>query len=362
MISSLPIDKWPETDQFAWMEVCRPNIRLQRGGSAAHLKPVTLVDLARRFGCFLTFLEREGRLEIDRSATHQITPEMVNPYIEELRTHVSSVTLHGMIYKLRRTAELLNPKLNYYWLKEIEQDLNANKRPKSKAGRLVFSDKIVAAGIDIIKEAEALKNRTPLFRARYARDGLIIALLAVCPIRLKNFASLAIDKTFVRQGDQWWIILPDTETKAQRPDHRAVPKELTFWIDQYLDKYKLIFPFSGNALWPSQYGGAMSKSGIHRLVAQTTKKALGIAIGPHMFRHCAPYTIANFDGSKIYIASALLQHSDPRTTEKYYNLAHSVESSKIFAKIISNLKSSSTDEESGPVATYELIPNRIPTP
>jgi integrase len=287
---------------------------------------------------------------------------MVNAYIEELRTGVSSVTLHGMIYKLRRTAELLNPNLNYPWLKEIELDLNANKRPKSKAGRLVFSDRIVAAGISIIQEAKALNNRTSLFRSRSVRDGLIITLLAVCPIRLKNFASLAIDKTFVRQGNQWWIMLPDTETKSQRPDHRAVPKELTFWIDQYLDNYRPIFPFSGNALWPSQYGGAMSNSGIQRLVTQTTKKTLGIAMGPHMFRHCAPYTIANFDGSKIHLASALLQHSDPRTTEKYYNLAHSVESSKIFAKIISNLKSSSTDEESGPVATYEPIPNRIPSP
>jgi integrase len=362
MISSLPIDKWPEKDQLAWLEACRPNIRLQRGGSAAHLKPVTQVDLARRFGCFLKFLEGRNMLLPDHSATHQITPEIVNLYIEELRAHVSSVTLHGMIYKLRRTAELLKPGLDLLWLKEIELDLHDRKRPKTKADRLVFSDRIVSAGLSIIKEADAQKTGTSLQRARCARDGLLITLLAVCPIRLRNLANLKIGVTFVQHGDQWWIVLPGSETKSGRPDHRAVPKELTFWINQYLDKYRPIFPFSGNALWPSQYGGAMSNSGIHLLVTQTTKRTLGIAIGPHMFRHCVPYTIANLDGSRIGLASALLQHTDSRTTEKHYNLAHCVESSRSFAGIISNLKSSSSDEESGPIATYEPIPNRIHSP
>jgi integrase len=361
MAHSVPVTEWPNPDRQAWEKACQPNVRLQRGGRAAHLKLVTRVDLARRFGSYLDFLKRQGKLERDQSATQLITPDLVNAYIEELRTCVGSVTLHGMIYKLHRTAELLDPSLELSWLKEIELDLHDRMRPKSKADRLVFSGRIVSAGLNKIREADAQKTGTSLQRARCARDGLLIALLAVCPIRLKNLANLKIGVTFVQQGDQWWIVLPDRETKSGRPDHRMVPKELTFWIDLYLNKYRPAFPSSDDALWPSQYGSAMSNSGIYRLVTQTTKRTIGIAIGPHMFRHCVPYTIANLDGSRIGLASALLQHTDSRTTEKHYNLAHNVESSKLFTKIISNLKSSSTDEESGPVATYEPIPNRIPT-
>jgi hypothetical protein len=37
----------------AWAEACRPGDRLTRGGAAAHLKPVTRLDLVRRYGQFL---------------------------------------------------------------------------------------------------------------------------------------------------------------------------------------------------------------------------------------------------------------------------------------------------------------------
>jgi hypothetical protein len=44
-------------------------------------------------------------------------------------------------------------------------------------------------------------------RARGVRNGLMIALLAVCPIRLKNFAALALGTTFNDVDGRWWIAL-----------------------------------------------------------------------------------------------------------------------------------------------------------
>ena len=38
----------------------------------------------------------------------------------------------------------------------------------------------------------------------------MIALLAVCPIRLKNFAALEIGRTFREVEGSWWIVLPAT--------------------------------------------------------------------------------------------------------------------------------------------------------
>ena len=45
------------------------------------------------------------------------------------------------------------------------------------------------------------------------RDGLLIALLAYCPIRLKNFAALEIGRSFVNAYGKWWIVLTAAETK-----------------------------------------------------------------------------------------------------------------------------------------------------
>ena len=59
-VRSLPIEQWPSADRDAWAAACRPNQRLIRGGAGAHMKPITLADLARRYGYFLDFLDRTG--------------------------------------------------------------------------------------------------------------------------------------------------------------------------------------------------------------------------------------------------------------------------------------------------------------
>jgi len=59
-VRSLPIEQWPSADRDAWTVACRPSQRLIRGGAGAHMKPVTLSDLARRYGYFLDSLDRSG--------------------------------------------------------------------------------------------------------------------------------------------------------------------------------------------------------------------------------------------------------------------------------------------------------------
>lgn len=340
MARSLKIEEWPKPDREAWTDACRPSVRLRRGGRAAHLKEVTRNDLASRFGGFLDFLQRAGRLQRDQTALALIKPMIIREYIDELRARVSSVTLCRSIYKIRRMAEILDPELDLSWLREIELDLNDQMRPAPKGHRLINSNRILEAGIALIQRAGTEPNHTDLQRSRMARDGLLIAFLAVCPIRLKNLAALTIGQTIVRQGGEWWLHLSAADTKSGRLDHRVVPDVLAPWIDLYMEKYKPAFPNSETAMWPSQYGGAMSYVGVQRLVADTTTRELGKTLRPHMFRHCVPYTIANIDGAQINLASSLLQHTDPRITEKHYNLARSVESTRAFEEIVSGLMSS----------------------
>jgi hypothetical protein len=65
---SLRIDEWPASDRLAWGEACRPAQRLKRGGAASHLAPVSLADIARRFGLYLDFLQRNGLLDPGKGA------------------------------------------------------------------------------------------------------------------------------------------------------------------------------------------------------------------------------------------------------------------------------------------------------
>jgi hypothetical protein len=122
-VRSLPINQWSAADRDAWGSVCRPSHRLARGGAGAHMKPITLDDLARRYGYFLDFLERSGLLDRNAAVASQVTPENVAGYVGELQERVSSVTAYGSIYKMRRASQLLDLQHDFLWLTEIEKDL-----------------------------------------------------------------------------------------------------------------------------------------------------------------------------------------------------------------------------------------------
>src|SRR5438093_1506595 len=110
---SLPIHEWPDADRRAWEDACRPGTRLKAGGAACYLVEVSRDDFARRYGAFLGFLQRSGRLRRNLDAAAQVTLSNVEAYIAELTVRVRSVTVWNCIYKLRRTAELLAPTADF---------------------------------------------------------------------------------------------------------------------------------------------------------------------------------------------------------------------------------------------------------
>src|ERR1700674_3621048 len=94
-VRSLPIELWPEADRKAWISACQPSQRLKRGGAGSHMKPITLNDLARRYGYFLDCMDRRGLLDLNNAAGALVTPEKVDAYLQELTARVGSVTLPG---------------------------------------------------------------------------------------------------------------------------------------------------------------------------------------------------------------------------------------------------------------------------
>jgi integrase len=333
---SLPVDDWPEADRQAWEHACRPGSRLKPGGGAASLAQVSRNDFATAYGAFLAFLQGTGRLDRDQSAAARVTKPNVEAYVTDLTTRVSSVTVHIYVYHMRRAAELLAPTADFSWLAEIEKDLTLVMQPRSKYDRLVFSRLLVDAGLTLVAEAQEFA-RNDLACARGVRNGLMIALLAFCPIRLRNFAALEIGHTFKQIDESWWITLRHLSTKSRRPDERRVPELLNPSIDVYLSQSRpiLLQSNSTNALWiSSNTGGPMTKNNLSTLISRVTLETIGVAVSPHLFRTAAASTAAAYGSNTPHLASALLNHTDPRVTEEHYNRASSMSASKIYAEII----------------------------
>jgi integrase len=332
-IRSLPEERWPASERAAWEEARRPSLRLRRGGSASHLRLVVQRDLGKRNGLFLESVARSGRLDMNAPAGAHVTPENVEVYVAELKSRVASVTVYGSIQKLRRFTQLIAPEHDLGWLIELERQLWSERRPRPKWDRVVTTDVLVDAGRTLMAEAEITK-RPKLSQARMFRNGLMIALLAYCPIRLKNFAALEIGRSFVNDDGTWWIVLTAAETKEKREDERPVPDDLTDSIERYLQVYRPILgegKVKTNALWLAIGGEPMSYASIAELIPESTRMTIGIPVSPHFFRTAAVTTLAIRAGDKPHAGGALLHHRPGPVTQEHYNRASCITAGKSLA-------------------------------
>jgi integrase len=80
----------------------------------------------------------------------------------------------------------------------------------------------------------------------------------------------------------------------------------------------------------------MTRKNLGTLISRLTLQTLGVDVSPHLFRTAAASTAAAYGGNTRHLASALLNHTDPRVTEEHYNRATSVSASKIYAEIINS--------------------------
>src|SRR5262249_39693134 len=212
-----------------------------------------------------------------------------------------------------------------------------------KTDRLVFADRLLEAGLTLIQEAESFTS-TPMRRARGVRNGLMIALLALHPLRIKNFATLRIGQSIQKICGHWWLIIEVKETKTRRRDERRIPEFMTEIIDRYVEKYRPILLRKNtqeSAFWISSTTGTqLTIKNMGTLISKITKQALGVDVSPHLFRMAAATTAAVYGTSTPHLASGVLAHRDARITEEHYNRAQSLRASTILSEIIDVCKSS----------------------
>jgi site-specific recombinase XerD len=334
----MPVSEWPRAHREAWEEARRPAIRLKPGGVASHLAPVSLNDFGNRYGAFLGSLRRRGALNFNSLPADQVTELNVETYIAELKGRgLRSSTIWNAVYKLRRAAEIINPQANFGWLREIENDLALLIEPRSKIDRLVLAERLVEAGLELVANSQNAA-RNEFERAKGIRNGLMIALLAACPVRIKNFAELEIGETFKQVDGSWWICLPAASTKSRRPDERRIPSYLDKAVELYLTEARprLIGSKVGtNWLWiSSRTGGRFTTKNLGTLISKLTLLTIGVDVSPHLFRAAAATTAALHGTHTPHLASAVLGHTDPRVTYQHYTRASSANAELVYTALV----------------------------
>jgi integrase len=199
-------------------------------------------------------------------------------------------------------------------------------------------------GLELIARAE--RERTDCAHAVVHRDGLLVALLAARPLRLRNLAGLALDRTLVFRGTHWWIEFPAPDTKTKEPIEVPWPEPLAAPLEAYLARDRRVLAqlrggsmhSVGGALWISRHGLPLSRETIYGCIRGRTLEGLGRAINPHLFRDCVATSIAIDDPRHIHIASRLLGHRKISTAEQYYNQARGIEASRLLQDVVLSLR------------------------
>jgi integrase len=371
-LTSLPLADWPKLDRSRWTEACRAGTLLRPGGAAGHLDNVTQADLERRYGYYLEFLRRTGRLDPGSGAAELICPENYRAFLLHVMSHWNSVTMAGTSFKLLRMAQILVPGGYFKWLREAAKALKASSSRERSV--LPGADELMEAGLTLVEEARIADHVSAWRRAIRFRTGLMIAFTAAHPIRAKNLRQLALGKNIAFDGGQWWLALDATETKERRPDVRAIHHDLVSHLEEYLTVYRPILLGRGKhaaigktnertqpqpdelptpkleelegPLWISEQGVRMSASGIATTLGKATHEIFGVAINPHAFRTAAATTSAWHAPSTPNLASGVLNHSDPRVTQQHYIRAQNFKAMAQWGDLVRTIKA--TDRHDAP--------------
>jgi integrase len=233
---------------------------------------------------------------------------------------------------------------DFRWLAAVRRGLERLARRegpvRSKHGRVLASGKLIQAGVTLLKRAHLDQDRSFALRAKDFRDGLIIALLAARPLRIKNFATLRLGRHIRTPSSGYFIDIPGEETKSGRPFETFVPEDLCPWFSIYLKEYRprLLSGRQSDYLWVHTTGHAYQPVALSQRISKLTERMLGVAISPHLFRDCAATTIATDDPEHVLTIAPFLGHSNLRTAEDHYIHAQGLEANRRMQGCIKNLR------------------------
>jgi integrase len=320
---------WPKHDLTLWHAAYRSGPDpFADCGAAAHHSPRTKLQLEYAYGKFLCFVSDCHPELLKRAPGERINRKIIEEYIRWQPATCGGVTLSVYLYHLWLALRCICPSENWSWLLAISNRIRAKAKRKPEKHHLVTSETLYALGIKlmdrIVISTDAGKSIS-VTDAMHYRNGLLIALLALVPLRRRTLAALRIGKHLVQFRDLWALEIPAEDTKTKRPLEFELSAELSARISLYLNQFRPRIPRAGthDYLWASNRGRRMRDGIIYVTVRRLTREILGFPVNLHRFRHAAATFWSVRDPANILGVKDLLGHASFAATEKHYIMAQS---------------------------------------
>ena len=326
----LPYPAWPETDRDAWEDLFHAGDLLDGQGAAVHWAPATRRTNAKHYARWLGWLAADGLLGHDRAPSARVTREKVEAYARDLMDRVAPRTTASALIGLKCVIQRMDPEHDWRWLKDLTNRLDRWARPsRDRIDPGMPASEMFRrclAELHRISSGPMEKRRDQMM----FRDTLLMAMLLICPIRLRNVAMMEIGRHLYRQGPEWHLGFEPQETKTHQPIHLVLPVELDPHIEFYLAHIRPAFPGASghDRLWPACKGRPMAEETVYMRVRMRSRAIFGVPLGPHAFRSIAPTCLAESSPGDALYARPLLGHRQQETTERFYIRASQIKAAR----------------------------------
>lgn len=321
----LPLSQWPAGDLDLW-HAARSEVSFLSGP-----QPAQKWSLARRriveqsYGQWLAFLLATGQLQSDAPPVSRVTPDRLEAFVRGLTERIAPISVVVAVQGLKHMLSALEPGCSLGLLANAASRLKRQAKPsRDKRPHMVRPSQLFELGRLLFTQAESDPDR--YHSATMARDGLLIALLICCPVRIANLARITIGRHLQFEGGRYLLAFEAEETKNGRPLEGELPLELTPMLDRYLEHYRSRLLARGasetsRALWIDRWGAPMRAHSIRAQVEKCTQHAFGRPIWPHLFRSIAATGFVDLAPDDVRMLPDLLGHADASTAHRHYVLA-----------------------------------------
>ena len=337
----MPLACWPEADSRLWERACvLGDIFDEHAGARHGYSEISNRKAEKGYGRWLTFLSHRDAGLLDLAPADRVTAEWSRAYVASLiELGNSTGTILARLQELRDFARVLDPVRNWAFLNALASKIRARHVPTRSKSHLRLSDELLSLGIGLIEAAKATEG---LEAAVLHRDGLMIGLLALIPLRRRNFVQIRIGGNLVAVNGSWLIAFEEGETKTHAAYEAIWPDALDDPLRVYLAIHRPLLTRQtgrwtkavGDALWISSHGSPMTQIALYDRVRKHSREAFGVAMNPHLFRDAAATTLAIADPGHVGVAAPLLGHRNFSTTERYYQQARTYEAHAAYIEVL----------------------------
>jgi integrase len=341
----MPLHDWPEADRRLWQDACAPAELLNEElGARSNHAAISNRKAEKGYGRWMTYVQREHPSCWIDSPADRITWPRLKLYIKHLASlQNSTATILARLQEVGEAAKVMGPDRDWSFINNIASKIRARHRPARDKRNLKLSDVLLDLGLALIEKAKTAEG---IAAAVLHRDGLVVAFLALAPLRRRNLAGLRLGQNLVELNGSWLISLQAMETKTHAPLEFDFPDLLAEPLATYLEVHR---PFLaalqgrwtkpiGDALWVSKDGSPMTEMALYDRIRLRTKEAFGTAVNPHLFRDAAATTMSIADPEHVRVAAPLLGHRGFATTERHYQQAKGYEAHRAYVTTLRGLR------------------------